>query len=59
MTRIRHPTRFPDRGRARGACAILEPYLRPAVGLDDADAGEARAAGRDRWTSLLAPKGAP
>ncbi len=38
---------------------LFEPYLRHAVGLDDADANDARAASRDRWTALLAPKGAP
>jgi len=38
---------------------LFEPYLRHAVGLDDADEDAVRAASRDRWTALLAPKGAP
>jgi len=36
---------------------LFEAYLRHAVGLGDAD--DARAANRERWLSLLAPKGAP
>ena len=37
---------------------LFEPFLRHAVGLGRADTDEARAANRDRWLSLLDPKGA-
>lgn len=37
---------------------LFEPFLRHAVGLGDAGTDEARAATRDRWLSLLDPKGA-
>ncbi|HEY6319417.1 MAG TPA: hypothetical protein VI462_16220, partial [Acidimicrobiia bacterium] len=38
---------------------LFEAYLRHAVGLGGADTDDARAANRERWISLLAPRGAP